>query len=120
MAEIRSANIAYSKKDNKVKFKFRVDMEYESRELNTHWFISGKVMEQDRFWDDFVVSIDSSPFVPNRRDFSIEFIETASESAVDTEWGNETVYAILKLLPLESPRPFVSDSITTNSISVDV
>ncbi len=120
MAEIKSANISYSLKNNIVIFKFNVDLEFESRELNTHWFIQGKVMEKDTFYDDFVISIDSSPFVPNRRNYSVKFREVARESRVDTEWGKEEIYALLTIIPLESPRPFTMDNIRTNRIKVDV
>lgn len=124
MAQINSATLSYSQQGSNVIFSIDMDIRFETRELNKEWFIKGHLSESDILSrDDLILSIgDSSDdhFNPDTSNFSLSFTKVVNESTVDTEWGKETVYAFLEVLPLESPEPFHSDWITTNQVKVPV
>lgn len=113
MAIIRSATLESSKLRSSVRFQANIDMQFESRELNSEWELKMRLYEDDTFRDDDLRSEATRRFRPSSTSTSLQLERSVSKSRVDTEFGDEEVYAKISLVPLESPKPFASDSANT-------
>ena len=113
MATIRSATLESSKLSSSIRFQANIDMRFESRELNSEWELKMSLYEDDLFRDDNLRSETTRRFRPSSTATRLQLERAVSKSTVDTEIGDEEVYAKISLVPLESPRPFSSDSANT-------
>lgn len=113
MAVIRSATLESSKSRRSVRFQADIDMRFERRELNSEWEVKMRLYEDDNFRDDNLRSEAVRRFRPSSTTTRLQLERSVSKSTVDTELGDEEVYAKVSLRPLESPRPFASDSANT-------
>ena len=120
MAKIKSVDLSAAIKHKEVIFNFKLDMKFETRELNSHWIVKVDIIERDNLPDDKIVSKFSPHFMPTTREFSYNFQVPVAKTKVNTEPGKEEVYAWLTLGALESPQPYKEDTIKTNEIKVDV
>lgn len=113
MATIRSATLESSKSRSAVRFQADIDMRFERRELNSEWELKMSLYEDDNFRDDNLRSEATKRFRPSSTATQLQLERAVSKNRVDTEFGDEEVYAKISLTPLESPRPFASDRANT-------
>jgi hypothetical protein len=119
MARFLSASLTHSIKGDKVLFRVDAVVEFNSHELNTYWFLEMKFMEDDIFFDDRIKST-SRTFYANNLNETLTYNISIKKDDVNTEWGDEEIYAKLRVIPLEAPLPFRMDTVKTNKTKVDV
>lgn len=119
MAAFLSASLSHSTSGSNVLFRVDARVRFQPHELNSWWFMSMSFKEEDTFRDDKLRSVNRS-FLAAALEQNVSFSESIAKSTVDTEWGEEEVYADLQVVPLQAPPPFVIDSARTNKTIVDV
>jgi hypothetical protein len=119
MADFQSSSLSHSISGNYVLFRVDARIKFQPHELNTHWFLDMRFVEDDRFADDKLGS-SSRTFLASSLTQDVSFDIRIKKSKVDTEWGNEEVFARVEVKPLEAPLPFRMDTAKTNTVSVDV
>jgi hypothetical protein len=119
MAAFQSASLSHALSGSNVLFRVDARIRFQPHELNTAWFLSMTFKEEDTFSDDRLRSVNRT-FQATQLEQNVSFSESIPKSTVNTEWGNEEVYAELQVVPLQAPPPFGIDAATTNVTTVKV
>jgi hypothetical protein len=119
MATFLSASLSHSLTSDRVLLRVDARVRFQPHELNTMWFLEMQFMEEDTVFDDNL-GTHRGNFLTSAAEVDVSFSISKAKSTVNTEWGNEEVFANLIVVPLQAPPPFALDQATTNGITVKV
>jgi|GEM_PF-2607844 hypothetical protein len=133
MASFVSANLDHEISGKFVVFQLDAKLRFEPKEVGHRWLFQIEFREQDPVKDDKLSPVPKSVgfgepdahikrhyFIPSQGEVELSFKEEFPTHLVDTEWGQEEIYAIVQALPLEQPPGFVAAKAQTNITKVDV
>jgi len=133
MASFVSAQLDHEVRGKFVVFKLNMSLRFEPEEVGSKWLLQIEFREEDPMKDDSLFPVPASVrfgevdagkirhyIEPSKEEVDFPFEVEFPAQLVDTELGEEEVYAIVHLRPTGDRTEFVPAEVRTNITQVDV
>ncbi|MBF2080633.1 MAG: hypothetical protein IGR76_19495 [Synechococcales cyanobacterium T60_A2020_003] len=121
MSRITSAQLESSRVvSGYVDFEAVVRVEFAPHEIGHLWELSMQLREDDIRSDDDLGGPARRNLTATNQEMTVKIAHRLRAKTVDTEWGDEAVYGVLTLRPLNPPPAFITSTARTGIEVVNV
>ena len=103
-----------------VDFEATVNVKFANHEINNLWEIEMQLREDDILLNDKLGNPVRRSFTATQQEMTVKIGHRLRTNVVDTEWGDEEVYGVMKIRPLNPPPAFITSTAKTGIQVVNV